>query len=56
MSETFKPVDYLNEKEVQLLDETNKRLKIANSIDELKYYETVLQVLMEISKGRKLQE
>ncbi|WP_164525509.1 hypothetical protein [Siminovitchia acidinfaciens] len=56
MSKTFKPIDYLNETEVQLLEETKKRLKTAKSIDELKYYETVLHVLLETSRDRKLQE
>lgn len=53
MSNVFIPIDYLNDKELQLLDETKKRLRTADSMDELKYYEKVLQVLLEFSKERK---
>jgi len=47
MSEHFVPFDYLKENDRNLLQKTQQNIKIAKTSEELRYYEAVLDMLME---------
>lgn len=49
MIEKFTPIMYLDEKDQRLLEDTKKSIKNAKTVEELRYLESVLDMLMKLS-------